>query len=231
MTLALTRANVATMTSPEQPAVVRKALDAYSDDRARELAQVLLAHETWQCPTLIREKTNERGDDPVWAEDENLRFISPKTRKVWEKTPKKASGLPDATRELFHDLYDAQLRLTKVLAEAGVPLLAGSDVTGASWEVPGASLHQEFDELAAAGLSPLQVLRSTTSGPARFVGRDDFGSVGAGGRADLVLLRDDPTQSVAALHGIAGVVRNGTYRSEAELTAMKERIARDHTAG
>lgn len=217
--------------SPEQVAIMRKAIDAYSEDRARRLATVLVEHGTWQCPTLIREKTNERGDDPGWADDPNLRFMAPKTRALWEKTAARARTLPEQTRQVFHNLYDAQLRLTAVLADAGVPILAGSDVTGASWEIPGASLHQEFDELAAAGLSPLQVLRTTTSEPARFLGRDDLGAVAAGNRADLVLLREDPTRSVAALHGIVGVVRNGVHRSEADLTAVKDRIARDHTAG
>ena len=153
---------------------------------------------------------------------------------MWEKTAKKASALPAETRAgSSDDLYAAQLRLTKVLSDAGVPLLAGSDVTGASWEIPGASLHQEFDELGAAGLSPLQVLQSTTSAAARFVGRDDFGAVATGKRADLVLLRDDPTASVSALHGVVGGgPQRSTYRlPESDLAGIKERIARDHTAG
>ncbi|GGF22565.1 amidohydrolase family protein [Subtercola lobariae] len=219
------------MTSAETVGIMRKALDSYSDERAEALAALLVANETWQCPTLIREKTNERGDDAGWADDENLRFMSPKTQKLWHKTAKRASALPETTRSVFHDLYDAQKRLALVLANASVPLLAGSDVTGASWEIPGASLHQEFDELAAAGLSPLQVLQATTSAPARFVGRTDFGAVEVDARADLVLLGADPTQNVSALHAIVGVVRNGVHRSEAELTAIKERIALTHAAG
>jgi hypothetical protein len=38
-------------------------------------------------------------------------------------------------------------------------VLAGSDSGGAAWEVPGLALHQEFDELARAGLSPLRSCR------------------------------------------------------------------------
>ena len=218
-------------TSPELAAIMGRAIDAFSDDKARALAEVFITHDTWQCPTLIRERTNERGDDSGWSGDPELRYMSAKTRKLWAKTAKKAVSLPASTRRTFHDLYGAQQRLTRILADAGVPLLTGSDATGASWEVPGASLHQEFDELAAAGLSPLQVLQATTSAPARFVGRDDFGAVTAGARADLVILREDPMQSVAALHTVAGVVRNGVHRSAADLETIKERIARARTAG
>lgn len=217
-------------TAPEMVAVMRTALDSYSDERAAALAQVLVTHGTWQCPTLIREKTNECGDDPAWAEQDGLRFVSAKTRRLWDKTAAKARALPAETRAVFHELYDAQRRLAKVLADAGVPMLAGSDVTGASWEVPGASLHQEFDELAGAGLSPLQVLRATTSAAARFAGRDDLGAVRPGRRADLVLLQEDPTRSVAALHSVVGVVRYGRYRDAAELAAIKDRLARTRAA-
>ena len=218
-------------TSPELAAIMGRAIDAFSEDKARALAEAFITHDTWQCPTLIREKTNERGDDPGWSGDPDLRYMSAKTRKLWDKIAKKAVSLPASTRRTFHGLYDAQQRLTRILADAGVPLLTGSDVTGASWEVPGASLHREFDELAAAGLSPLQVLQATTSAPARFVGRDDFGAVTAGARADLVILRKDPMQSIAALHTVAGVVRNGVHRSAADLETIKERIARTRTAG
>lgn len=217
-------------TAPEMVAVMRTAVNTYSDERAAALAEVLIEHETWQCPTLIREKTNECGDDPAWGGQDGLRFVSEKTRRLWESTARRARALPESTREVFHELYRAQQRLAKVLADAGVPMMTGSDVTGASWEVPGVSLHQEFDELAAAGLTPMQVLRATTSGPARFAGREDLGAVEPGRRADLVLLREDPTLSVAALHGVLGVVRNGTLHDADQLEAIKTRLARTHTA-
>ncbi|MFT4296790.1 MAG: amidohydrolase family protein [Micropruina sp.] len=217
-------------TAPAMVAVMRTALDGYSDERAAALAEVLAAHRTWQCPTLIREKTNECGDDPDWAAQDELRFVSAKTRTLWDATAGKARALPAENRAVFHDLYAAQRRLTAVLADAGVPMLAGSDVTGASWEVPGASLHREFDELAAAGLGPLQVLRATTSAAARFAGRADLGAVQPGRRADLVLLGEDPTRSVAALHDVVGVIRHGRYRDAAELAAIKDRLARTRTA-
>ncbi|WFR67619.1 amidohydrolase family protein [Curtobacterium flaccumfaciens] len=91
---------------------------------------------------------------------------------------------------------------------------------------PGHSLHQEFDELAAAGLTPLAVLRSATLNPARFLGTTaDQGTVSAGRRADLVVLGSDPLGSTAALHDITGVVRAGRWRPLTELAGVQERIA------
>lgn len=181
--------------------------------------------ETWQSPTLIREKTNELGDDPTWQEDPNLRYVSEKTLRLWRRTGQKFRALPASTLTVFHALYDVQLRLTKILADEGVPMIAGSDVTGASWEVPGASLHQEFDELARAGLSPLKVLQMTTIEAARFLQLDDLGVVEPGARADLVLLDADPTVDVANPHRVGGVVRAGRHLSRTDLDAIQERVA------
>ena len=80
-----------------------------------------------------------------------------------------ASGFPASARQTFRAAYDVMLNLTKVLDEAGVPMLAGSDSGGAAWEVPGLALHQEFDELARAGLSPLRVLQMTMWNAAEFM--------------------------------------------------------------
>lgn len=40
-------------------------------------------------------------------------------------------------------------------------------------KAPGFVLHQEFDELAAAGISSLRILQMTPLCPAQFLGRDE----------------------------------------------------------
>jgi imidazolonepropionase-like amidohydrolase len=83
--------------------------------------------------------------------------------------------------------------------------------------VPGYSLHQEFDELARAGLSPLRVLQTVTLDAAEFLGRTStLGTVEPGKQADLVLLDRNPVERVQNLHGVAGVVRAGRFHPAAE---------------
>ena len=80
--------------------------------------------------------------------------------------------------------------------------------------------------LAAAGLSPLDVLQMTTLNGARFLGREaTMGSVAVGKDANLVLLDANPVASVANLHRIAAVVRDGTYHSAEALAALKKKTA------
>lgn len=223
--------NPSLLTRPDEVAIMRRALETFDEEAAHAVARVFAEQDTWHCPTLIRERTNERGDDCALHTHPDVQYASPPTLKLWKRTAERYRKLPPATRAFLRDLYAAQLRLTGILAGEGVGLLAGSDVTGASWEIPGTSLHQEFDELAAAGLSPLPILQATTVDPARFLGlTGDLGTVETGCRADLVLLDGDPTADVANLHRIAGVVRAGTYRSRGDLDATRRRLAADRRA-
>ena len=66
----------------------------------------------------------------------------------------------------------------------------------------------------------------TTRDAAVFLHREaTMGTIAAGRNADLVLLDDDPTVSVANLHRVAGVVRAGRYLDRAELEAIEARAA------
>jgi imidazolonepropionase-like amidohydrolase len=85
--------------------------------------------------------------------------------------------------------------------------------------------------LAAAGLAPLRILQMATINAAEFLGRTDtMGTVDAGRDADIVLLSGDPTERVAHLHDIAGVVRAGRYYSPQTLASTIETIAKTHSA-
>jgi len=207
-------------------AALERADSTFDEDRVRALAAHFVADGTWQSPTLIRVRTQQFADAPEYRNDPNLRYLAPGTIKQWQKTTKKFGQLPAATRATFRANYALQLRLTKLFDGAGVKMIAGSDVSGAAWLVPGFSLHQEFDELAAAGLSPLRVLQMATLDGAEFLGTSDtMGTVATGKNADLVLLDGNPVERVANLHAIAGVVRSGRYYSRADLDALQEEVA------
>lgn len=110
-------------------------------------------------------------------------------------------------------------------------MVAGTDADDAGWIIPGFGLHDEFDLLAQAGVDPQRILRSATSDAARFYGRQDVaGAVSAGFEADLVVLGADPTQDVAALHDIRGVVRDGGWYDRTALDGVLDRLAAHPTA-
>jgi imidazolonepropionase-like amidohydrolase len=129
------------------------------------------------------------------------------------------SGLFNSSSEATaQSLYDLYLKLVKTYDSEGVKLLAGTD------GFEGNAIHQEFDELEKAGISPLHVLQMTTLNGAEFLGRlDDMGTVEVGKNADLVLLDANPIDSVQNLHKINAVIRAGSYHEKRELNSIKEK--------
>jgi imidazolonepropionase-like amidohydrolase len=105
------------------------------------------------------------------------------------------------------DLANA-FKAVNALHAAGVPILAGTDAPApGSWN--GASLHGELELLVRAGLAPAEALAAATSVPARIFRLKDRGRVAAGYRADLVLVRGDPTLDVTATRDIVAVWKAG----------------------
>ncbi|MCX4098442.1 amidohydrolase family protein [Nocardia sp. alder85J] len=219
--------NPSQLTTPGQLHAMRDALDSFDEDKCRELAREFVANDTWNCPTLIRVQTQELCGSPEFAGDPDLRYIAPRVRRTWAKAATAFTRkFSTAQHEIFAAQFERQLTLVRLFHDEGVPLLAGSDAVGAAWVIPGSALHREFDLLSRAGLPPLSVLQAATSGPARFLGRENSsGSVDVGKDADLVLLSADPLADTANLHTVTGVVRAGTYHSAADLAALRDRIA------
>jgi imidazolonepropionase-like amidohydrolase len=200
----------------------------FDDGAAAKLAERLSANGTWPVPTLIRSRTSYTCDQPEFRADSNLRFVAQSELERWERANNAYAQFPGPARQTFKLVYATLLKLAKLLDEAGVPMMAGSDACGSAWEVPGASLHSEFDALARAGFSPLRMLQMTTSDPADFLGSaDSLGSVSAGRYADMVLLDADPLASVEHLHRVSAVVSAGRLYDSADLARLKEEVASD----
>jgi imidazolonepropionase-like amidohydrolase len=146
---------------------------------------------------VLRQRLSFAPAEWVWADPKRLdemaalplvSDVPPDPRPV--RTPKDA--LPNLKR----------------LWDAGVRVAAGSGA-GNPGTPHGPALFRELELLAAAGLTPLQVLEAATVNGARAVGLTDVGLVKAGYAADLVLLEADPRLAVRNLGRIAAVVRDG----------------------
>jgi imidazolonepropionase-like amidohydrolase len=96
----------------------------------------------------------------------------------------------------------------KQLHDAGVPVLAGTDAPGpGSWN--GVSLHGELELLVRAGFSASDALAASTSVPAATFHLHDRGRIAPGLRADLLLVRGDPTEDITATRNIVAVWKAG----------------------
>ncbi len=98
---------------------------------------------------------------------------------------------------------------TRELNAAGVPILAGTDAPNPG-TAHGASLHRELELLVRSGMTPVEALSSATAVPAATFHLDDRGQIAVGNRADLVLVKGDPTQDIKATRDIVAVWKAGT---------------------
>jgi imidazolonepropionase-like amidohydrolase len=96
----------------------------------------------------------------------------------------------------------------RLLNAAQVPLLAGTDCANPGTAV-GATLHQELEMLVSAGLTPTQALAAATSLAAARFRLTDRGHIAPGKRADLLLVRGDPTKDIRMTRDIAAVWKQG----------------------
>ena len=208
----------------------RGILDTFNDAKCQTLAQAFVTNQTWQVPTLIRLRTQNFSTSQEYRADPNLQYVDRARRVQWEQMAKEFGNtgvVPEAAAKTLRDFYALELQVTRQLKQRGVKMLAGSDSAPiAIWTIPGFSLHQEFRELSAAGLTPLEILQMTTRNGAEFLGRTStMGSVDAGKNADLVLLDGDPTKDVANLSRISAVVLRGKHFSKAALDKLKADVA------
>jgi imidazolonepropionase-like amidohydrolase len=108
----------------------------------------------------------------------------------------------------------------KRLVEAGIPIATGTDA-GNPLTLHGPSIYAEMEAMQAAGMTPMQVIVSSTSIAARASLLDTVtGTIEKGKDADLLLLSADPSTDVANFRKVRSVVRAGVVRGVEELSAM-----------
>lgn len=97
------------------------------------------------------------------------------------------------------DAFGAQpstIENLKRLREAGCTVLYGTDLGNTG--IPAID-HNELDALAAAGLSPQEIIDAGTSVPATFWGFAELGAPEVHARASFLVLEEDPRDSVQTL--------------------------------
>ncbi len=110
----------------------------------------------------------------------------------------------------------------KKLSDAGVSIATGTDA-GNPLTLHGPAIYAEMEAMQKAGMTPMQVIVSSTAIASRAMGLDKrVGTIEKGKDADLVLLGGDPSADVANFRKVRWVVRSGVARSIDDLHALAQ---------
>jgi imidazolonepropionase-like amidohydrolase len=109
------------------------------------------------------------------------------------------------------------LKNLKLLQDGGVTIAAGTDA-GNIGTLHGPSIFREFELMAEAGLSPMQILTTSTINGAKFTGwQNKLGTIEAGKLADMVILNSDPLQDIMNTSDIHLVIKDGIIFEPAQI--------------
>jgi imidazolonepropionase-like amidohydrolase len=132
------------------------------------------------------------------------------------------SQIEHAANEALAALIERGKRGAAYLIARHGRILFGTDTPSAPTYAnpPGLNGWLEMHRLLDAGETPAQIFKSATLMNAQALKLDrDIGTVQVGKRANLLLLRQDPTQTIDAYAGIAKVILNGRVLNTSELAA------------
>jgi imidazolonepropionase-like amidohydrolase len=147
-------------------------------------------------------------DHPISAFEPGILKVAPELKEALE-----TMGAPPPKAEQSAATFRAMMATVRILHQAGVPIVAGTDQT-----VPGFSLDREIELHAQAGFTPMEAIQSATVVAARAMGMEkDSGTIEAGKRADVILVDGNPLENISDIRKVSAVFAAGKMYQPAAL--------------
>jgi imidazolonepropionase-like amidohydrolase len=157
------------------------------------------------------------------APDAVLEAMLPEAREQYTRRHAQIAGQASSP---YAAIFPKEMQFERDFFRAGGLLLAGTDPTGYGGVVAGFANWRELELLVEAGLTPLEAIRVATLNGATYLGRADrVGTIAAGKRADLVVVRGDPSANISDVARVETVFKDGVGYDSAKLFAsVKGRV-------
>jgi imidazolonepropionase-like amidohydrolase len=146
--------------------------------------------------------------------------------RIVERGP--AGGEQDFVVQRALKLIEPHFQSLRRAVSAGVRIVFGTDAT--TLYNPLGDIGLEMELMARAGMTPVEIIRSATSGAARSCGLgDELGTLEPGRIADVLAVRGDAASDVRAVQDVSLVWRNGDLLFNATTGggADEGRVSRD----
>lgn len=121
------------------------------------------------------------------------------------------------TERLPLELPKIAMQNLKILVDAGVPIVTGTDA-GNIGTFHGSAIFREMELMTLAGIEPHAVLRMSSLAAAQMLKVDnDLGSIRVGKLADLLILDRDPRKDIRNIQYLHTVIKSGRPFLRSEL--------------
>lgn len=197
-----------------------------------EFIDLLLANDATYAPTLIAGRNWGRAmlavatgeaaeiDDPNMCVDQQLvdRINDPTALQPALEEQTGGRVTPFAMRMARAGREDVIMAQNlRAVRDAGGHIVMATDA-GNPLTLHGASVHEEMETMEAAGMRPDEIIHAATLAGAQTMGMaDEIGTLEAGKVADLIVLAQDPRETVRNFRSLTHVMRMGGMKTQQEL--------------
>jgi len=166
---------------------------------------------TWYIPTIsLDEASYLFAEQPqLLADPELTQGLDPALRAQISDPAWRAKTLAAPLTPASHKAVAMNEKNLMLLYRAGVKIGFGTDSGATALRIPGFAEHRELRLMVEAGLTPMEAIRVATSQAAALLNLQDRGVIAPGKRADLVVLKADPSTDITAVDKIESVWRGG----------------------
>ena len=188
--------------SPDQHPILEK-VDVESEP-VRLVIRKLLEHHVAVTSTLVIFETFAANRPPF--EDRVMQAMSLPSRVDYLSVRTKiAEGHGNGAM-----LLKKEMQFEHDFVKAGGLLLSGEDPTGYGGVLAGFGDQRQTELLVEAGFTPVEAIHIATQNGAEFLGEGDrIGTLKIGKQADIVVVKGDPSQSIADLENVELVFKDG----------------------
>ncbi len=144
------------------------------------------------------------ADNPEMFDSPLYRAVLPSNQRDRQKTTERARYIDSGMSAFFSRMLPGMQQRLVVLHQAGVPLAMGTDRS------VGPTVHEELRLIVESGVTPFDALVMATGSAANYLGlSSETGTIERGKRADLILLREDPTRDITQSQTVEWVMLAG----------------------
>jgi imidazolonepropionase-like amidohydrolase len=184
------------------------------------LVASVLKHNVYIMPNLGGGERSQYTSPPAWMDEPYLfgllrDTVSP---EIIQRMRGAFAGQEAAAAERSRQTYTTLQRSLAKLNAAGARIILGCD-TGLPDHFFGYAEQRELEQMAAAGMTPAQVIVAATSRPAEYLGLVNAGSLAPGKSADFLVLDANPLDDIRNTRRIAKIYIKGAEVDRAALRA------------